>query len=161
MCAEAGAELLVSDLDAALAARVADECGGETLPFDAVDSTACDVYAPCAVGATLNRDSIARLRCRIVAGSANNQLAEPVDADRLQERGILYAPDYVINGGGALAFGLKARGEKDEGRIASRLDGLQATLAEIFEESAGRGESPLAAARRRVERVLARARVER
>jgi len=156
MCAEAGADLLVSDLDAELAERVAEECGGKTLPFEAVDSTACDVYAPCAIGATLNRESIARLQCRVVAGSANNQLAEPGDADRLQDRGILYAPDYVINGGGALAFGLKARGEKDEDLISARLDGLQATLREIFEESAERGESPLAAARRRVERVLAR-----
>ena len=82
--------------------------GDETVSAEAVYDTECDVYAPCALGATLNGDTIGRLRCRIVAGSANNQLAEPGDAKRLRERSILYAPDYVINAGGAIAlFGLE------------------------------------------------------
>jgi leucine dehydrogenase len=158
LCAEAGATVIVSDVDEVRASRVARDLGSEVLSADAVYSFACDVYAPCAIGATLSRDTIPRLACRVVAGAANNQLAEPRDAERLVERGILYAPDYVINGGGALAFGLKARGEKDEDLIGRRLDGLENTLSEIFAEAADRGESPDRAARRRVDRLLARAR---
>jgi leucine dehydrogenase len=158
LCTEAGATVLVSDVDDKRATGVACELHCEAVPANAVYSTPCDVYAPCAVGATLNHETIPQLVCRAVAGSANNQLAETEDADRLFERGILYAPDYVINAGGALAFGLKARGETDEARIGDRLDGLGATLAEILSEAAERAESPLRAARRRVDRVLARAR---
>ena len=62
----------------------------------------CDLFSPCATGAVLNADTIPRLRCRVVAGAANNQLAAPVDADRLAAAGILYAPDYVVNAGGVL-----------------------------------------------------------
>ena len=157
-CARGGAELLLSDLDEQRVGSVAEELVAQVVSPQDVYSTPCDVYAPCAVGATLNPATISRLRCRIVAGAANNQLGASGDAELLHERRILYAPDYVINGGGALAFGLKAQGEKSEERIGERLDGLGATLTEIFAEAREREESPLHAARRRVERVLARAR---
>ena len=74
---------------AALAARL----GATVVPPESAIGLECDIYAPCALGATLNEESIPRLRCRIVAGCANNQLAEAADADRLSEAGILYAPD--------------------------------------------------------------------
>ena len=157
-CARAGAELLLSDLDEQRARNTADELGAKIVAPQDVYSTPCDVYAPCALGATLNPETISRLACRIVAGAANNQLGAAGDAELLHEREILYAPDYVINGGGALAFGLKAQGEKSEELIGERLDGLGGTLAEIFGEARERNESPLHASRRRVERVLARAR---
>ena len=98
LLAEAGATVLVSDVDEERARAT----GAVTVPPDAALETECDVYAPCALGATLNADSIPRLRCRVVAGAANNQLATAEDGERLRARGILYAPDYVINGGGAL-----------------------------------------------------------
>jgi len=157
-CAGAGADLLLSDLDEQRARSAADELGANIVAPQDVYSTPCDVYAPCALGATLNPATISRLDCRIVAGAANNQLGASGDAELLHERGILYAPDYVINGGGALAFGLKAQGEKNEELIGKRLDGLGGTLAEIFAEARERDESPLHASWRRVERVLARAR---
>jgi leucine dehydrogenase len=75
-----------------LAARL----GAKAISADAALETGCDVYAPCATGGTLSVSTIPGLRCRIVAGAANNQLAEPTDADRLRDRGILYAPDFVI-----------------------------------------------------------------
>jgi leucine dehydrogenase len=118
------------------------------------------VYAPCAVGATLNARTIPLLGCAIVAGSANNQLEEEADAERLRERGILYAPDYVANGGGALGFGLLGRGAA-AAEIEARLVGIGDSLREIFAEAEERGETPSRAASRRVERVLARARAER
>jgi len=155
---EAGATVLVSDLDAARAAAVADELGGRTVAPEEVYATECDVYAPCAVGATLNEGTIPSLRCAIVAGSANNQLAEEADAERLHERGILYAPDYVVNAGGATAFGALAQGVFDEAEMVERVLRLRGVTAEILGEAQERGESPLRAARRRVERVLAAAR---
>lgn len=156
MVADAGGRLLLSDLDGPRAERLARELDGEVVPPADVVPTACDVFAPCAVGGVLNRDAIPGLRCRAVAGSANNQLATGADAERLRERGILYAPDYVVNAGGALAFGLMHEGVDDEEEIRSRVRGLGDALRAIFREASERDESPLAAARRKVRRVLAR-----
>src|SRR5262249_18901675 len=91
--AEAGARVLVSDVDDARAIAA----GCETVPPEHALETEVDVYSPCAVGGTLNAESIPLLACRAVVGCANNQLAEPEDAERLHARGILYAPDYVVN----------------------------------------------------------------
>lgn len=158
LIAAAGGRVLVSDVNGVRAAAVAHEVGGTVVaPSDAYDAR-CDVYAPCALGATLNDETIERLRCGIVAGSANNQLEAPRHAALLAERGILYAPDYVINGGGAMAFGLLHLGEEEVEGLEARVRGIGDALAEIFAESAARGESPVEAARRRVERVLRAAR---
>lgn len=156
----AGARLLLADLDGGRAVGLAAELGGEpdcrVIPAEEVFDTDCDVYAPCAVGQVVNADTIPRLRCRAVAGSANNQLREPAaDADRLHRRGILYAPDYLINGGGALAFGLIELGVTDPRELFSRVEAHGDSLGEIFAEAAGRNESPLTATHRRVERALA------
>jgi len=156
LAADDGARVLVSDVDAERARRVAATVGGETIPADEVYATPCDVYAPCAVGATLNRETIATIRCRVVAGAANNQLAEAEDADRLHERGILYAPDYVINAGGAIAIGQLGRDSTDDLR-RDRVAAVGDVLGEIFEEAATRHESPVHAARRLVARALHRA----
>ena len=156
LLAAEGATLLLSDVDEPRARALAAELGGETVPAQAVYDTGCDVYAPCAVGATVNADTIPRLRCRIVAGSANNQLAELEDAARLHARGILYAPDYVINGGGATAFGHLARGERDEATLMGTVERIEQVLEEIFREAAETNESPAHAARRLVDTRLAR-----
>ena len=89
-----------------------------------------DVFAPCAVGAVLNAETIPLLNCRAVAGAANNQLAEPSDAELLQERGILFAPDYVVNSGGVIYLIALV----DEGRDA---DGIEAGLAGIADTLRG------------------------
>ncbi|MGH7542518.1 MAG: Glu/Leu/Phe/Val dehydrogenase dimerization domain-containing protein [Gemmatimonadota bacterium] len=156
--AERGARLLVSDIDAERAGQAARELGGEVVPLPEVAGRACDVYAPCAVGGVLNEDTIPQLACRIVAGSANAQLGEPEDANRLHARGILYAPDYVVNGGGAAAFGLRSLGERDEERILEQVDGILETLRSIFRAAGHHGETPVAAADRQVEEILARGR---
>jgi len=141
MLRESGARVLLSDIDG-------ERC--RALGPDEGYDLACDVYAPCAVGGTLNAETIPRLRCRAVTGSANVQLARPEDAERLHERGILYAPDFIANGGGALAFGLIHRGVTDETQIASRLAAIGDVLQRLFEEAGERGESPLATAQRLV-----------
>lgn len=102
MLHEAGAQLTVADITGAQAERVAAELGAAVVPPDAIYDVACDVFAPCALGAIINDDTIPRLACRIVAGSANNQLKEPRHGDALRARHILYAPDFVINGGGVV-----------------------------------------------------------
>jgi leucine dehydrogenase len=154
---ESGAELLVADIDTARCDQAAREFGATVVEPAQVASAECDVYAPSAIGATVNRDTIPRLACRLVAGSANNQLAEPGDAARLVERGIAYVPDYVINGGGAMSFGLMSTGEKDPNLLQRQVERIGDTVRELLREAAERGESPVAAADRRVERVLAAA----
>jgi leucine dehydrogenase len=157
---EAGVELLVSDIDETRSERVAGLLDATLVPNTEVYSTSCDVYAPCAVGATLNRETIPHLECRIVAGSANNQLEEPADADRLSERGIVYVPDYIINAGGALSFALLDRGLGDRQALLQKMDAIGDSVAEILREAASNGESPVVAAQRRVDRALAKARNE-
>lgn len=150
--------VILSDLDESRAFALAVQLGGSVVGPEDVYDTPCDVYAPCAVGATLNRETIPRLQCRIVAGSANNQLETPEDAGRLAERGILYAPDYVVNAGGAMAFGLISMGETDEEALADRVRGIGSALAEIFREADREDILPVEAARRRVQRTLDAAR---
>ncbi|MFQ5524870.1 MAG: Glu/Leu/Phe/Val dehydrogenase dimerization domain-containing protein [Thermoanaerobaculia bacterium] len=158
MLAEEGAEILVEDIDRDRAQSLADEVGARVIDNGDTYSTECDVFAPCAIGAILNQDTIPKLACPIVAGSANNQLAEHDDVERLRERGILYAPDYIVNAGGAISFAHIGRGITARDRLFEKVDSIGSTLAEILAEADERGESSLDAADRRVARVLARAR---
>jgi leucine dehydrogenase len=110
------------------------------------------------VGGTLNAESIPRLSCRAIAGCANNQLAEPADAERLHDRGILYAPDYVVNAGGIIQLiGLEDEGW-DETQLEKRLAGIGDTLRTLFAEAGESGITPAEAAERLVTRRLAEAR---
>jgi leucine dehydrogenase len=133
-----GAEVLVSDVDD----ERAGTAGATVISPDDVYDTECDVYSPCAVGGTLNAGTIARLRCKIVAGSANNQLAQREDAARLHERGILYAPDFIVNAGGIIQlFLLEDRGASEE-EMQRHLHAVGDTLRDIF----ARGGDPADAA---------------
>jgi leucine dehydrogenase len=148
--ADAGARVLVSDVDESRAA--ATDC--ETVSPERVLETEVDVYSPCAVGGTLNVESIPGLACRAIAGCANNQLAEPEDAERLQERGILYAPDYVVSAGGIIQLiGLEDEGW-DEAQLEQRLAGVGDTLRELYAEAGSEGITPAEAADRLVHRRL-------
>ena len=144
--ARAGASVFVSDVDGARAQAVAARLGGTVVaPGDVIDIE-CDVYAPCAVGGVLNEDSVSRLRCRIVAGSANNQLAHRGVGQRLQARGILYAPDYVINAGGSIAVvGLEQLGW-NEAELEAGLAQIGETLRAIYRRAESDGTSTAAAA---------------
>lgn len=154
LLADGGAELLLSDVDEERARELAAELGARFVAPAEVYDTECDVFAPCAIGGVLNDDTIPALRCAVVAGSANNQLAEARHAEALHERGVLYAPDYVVNAGGALAFGLMHAGTTDPEVLDVRVRGLGDRLAEIFEEADAAGASPAHAARRLAERTL-------
>jgi leucine dehydrogenase len=142
--AEDGARVLVSDVDDERAA----ETGFEVVPAADAIATECDVFAPCAIGGILSADSIPRLRCRIVAGSANNQLAEPADADRLRDAGILYAPDFVVNAGGVIQLiGLEDL-TWDEDELERNLAGIGDTLRQLYRAADAQGITPEAAAER-------------
>ncbi len=151
--AEAGARVLVSDVDESRAALT----GFETVPPERVLETEVDLYSPCAVGGTLDAGSIPRLACHAVAGCANNQLTESEDAERLHERGILYAPDYVVNAGGIIQLiGLEDEGW-DEAQLQEGLARIGATLRTLFAEAEAEGVTPAEAADRLVRRRLTEA----
>jgi glutamate dehydrogenase/leucine dehydrogenase len=153
----AGAVVVVSDIDAERAREAAASAGGTVVPADHATETECDVYAPCALGGTLNEESIPGLRCRIVAGAANNQLATPQDGERLAARGIVYAPDFVINAGGALhGAGIELLGWNEE-RLAQRLEAIGDTLLHVYDRAERDGTSTEAAAERLAEAKLAAA----
>ena len=135
LLAAAGAKVLVSDVDQVRARGT----GATTVPPEGALETECDVYAPCALGATLSAESIPRLRCRIVAGAANNQLAVADDGERLRAAGILYAPDYVINSGGALhGIGLELLGWDAE-QLERKVAGIGETLTRVYAASETEG----------------------
>lgn len=99
---ENGAKLIVTDISQQRIDAAVADFGAETVESEAIYDVECDVFSPCALGGVINDDTIGRFKAKIVAGSANNQLAEPRHAVTLKERGILYAPDFIINGGGVI-----------------------------------------------------------
>jgi len=155
LLAEAGAKVLVSDLDPDRARRAAERVEGVEVPTDDAIGADCDVFAPCAAGGVLSAETIPRLRCRVVAGAANNQLLEPADAERLRDAGILYAPDFVVNAGGVLSLaGLEVLGWTPE-HLEERLRGIGDTLLRVFALAEEEGITTDAAARRLAEERIA------
>ncbi|MGH6618579.1 MAG: Glu/Leu/Phe/Val dehydrogenase dimerization domain-containing protein [Alphaproteobacteria bacterium] len=132
--ADAGAHLLVADIDAAAVDRAIREFGATPVSPDAIHRAKADVFAPCALGAILNDRTIPALGAPIVAGSANNQLAEPRHGAALKARGVLYAPDYVINAGGLIDVYLGENG--DEKAVLARTAKIYDTALAVFERAA-------------------------
>ena len=148
---DAGARVLAADVDPA---RVA-VTGAEAVPAGEALTTPCDVLAPCATGGVCSETTIPKLACRVVAGAANNQLATFADGDRLQQHGILYAPDYVANAGGVIWLaGYETLGW-DEAHMRARLAAIEQTLADVFVAAEAQGITTAEAADR-----LARTRIE-
>jgi len=155
LLAGAGAHVLVSDIDAERAQAAAANANGSVVPAERALNTECDVYAPCALGGTLNEETVPSLRCKVVAGAANNQLATRADADRLAKRGIVYAPDFVINSGGVFhGIGIELLGWDAE-RLGRRLEGIGDTLLEVYDRAARAGTSSDAAAHELAQERLA------
>jgi leucine dehydrogenase len=131
---QAGAEVLFSEVDEISIQRLRDESGLQFIPVEEIYTTECDVFAPCALGGVLNENTIPRLKCRVVAGAANNQLAQPQDAERLRARGIIYAPDYVVNVGGAMAIpGIETLGWSQAEAEEKVVKSVRYALERIFE----------------------------
>jgi leucine dehydrogenase len=129
-----GARLIVTDIDEEKVKRAVQEFGARPVPPDAIYDQEADIYAPCALGATINDDTLPRLKVQIIAGGANNQLAEDRHGDELERRGILYAPDYVINGGGVInVYGELHRWPVE--RAKKKAGEIYETLLRIFDIS--------------------------
>jgi leucine dehydrogenase len=151
----AGATLLVSDLDDARVDRVCGEFGAERVSSADILYADADVLAPCALGAILHEESIPRIRARIIAGGANNQLRSPEDGQRLADAGILYAPDYVINAGGVISVTCEYLGDVDEAGVTDLVAQIGPRLAGIFEEAARTGEPTNVIADRQARKIMA------
>jgi leucine dehydrogenase len=128
---EEGASLIVTDVDAAAVERAVREFGAKAVELDEILTIPCDIFAPCALGAVLNDATIPELRCSIVAGSANNVLAESHHGEALSERGILYAPDYVINAGGLINVADELEGY-NERRAVNRVMRIEDTIRRVI-----------------------------
>src|SRR3546814_548553 len=135
--ADAGAELVVADMRGDVVAKAVETFGARAVGPDEIHAADADVFAPCALGAVVDDRTIPRLKVRIVAGSANNQLAEGRHGAVLRQRGILYAPDYVINSGGLMHVAAE-RGGYDRAKVHARIEGIYDILMGIFPREIGR-----------------------
>jgi leucine dehydrogenase len=131
---ERGVRLTVADVDPLKAERANREFNAAVVPIEKIFDVECDVLAPCALGSALNDGTIPRLRCKVVAGAANNQLAEPRHGDSLYQRGILYAPDYAINAGGLVNVAQEVKGY-DANVAREKTMKIYDTILEICERS--------------------------
>jgi len=156
LLAKDGARLTLADVDDARAEALAAELGAQTAAADAILAIDADVVSPNALGAILTETSIPALRTRVVAGGANNQLATRADYDRLHERGITYAPDYVINAGGIINVGLEYLGHGDEAEVMARIARIPERLDAIWDESERTGASAAEVADRQAQRLIGR-----
>ncbi len=131
-----GARLIVADIDPDAVARAEKDFLARSVPPSEIFAVEADVFAPCALGGALNDETIRRLSCAVIAGSANNQLLEEGHGEDLRRRGVLYAPDYVINAGGLIGVSLELTPEGYDRRLAMRMtERIGPTLAELFERS--------------------------
>ncbi|MDX6686334.1 MAG: hypothetical protein QOF86_2462, partial [Baekduia sp.] len=155
LVADSGARVLISDVDGSRAQRVADELGGQVVAPDAVLTTACDVYAPCAIARVVDEQSVGELQCRIIAGAANDTLADATYAGRLADRGITYVPDFLANAGGVIHIqALRAGSDRDW--LRAEVLAIGERVARVLGEAEPGVKTPLDAAE-----DLARARLGR
>jgi leucine dehydrogenase len=151
----AGAKLTVADIDRAKVQRVCDEFGATAVGLDELLGCEVDVLAPCALGAIFTAETIPQLNTAIIAGGANNQLETPEDGQRLADAGILYAPDYVINGGGIINVACEYSGDVDDAGVIGLVSQIGPRLAGIFEESRETGRLTNDIADEQARRIIA------
>lgn len=140
-----GARLIVSDIYPDSAGAAARDFGASVVPPGEIYRQQADIFAPCALGAVVNNNTVNQLRCRVVAGAANNVLAGDRHGDVLQKRGILYVPDYVINAGGLINVADELQGYSRD-RVAGRVNGIYHTVKEILNRAQKAGKPPFRAA---------------
>ena len=150
-----GADLILADMDESRAGALAAELGGRAVAKEEILSVEADIVSPCALGAILNEQSIASLRTRVIAGGANNQLATGSEGQMLQDRGILYAPDYVINAGGIINVLRHIDGAGDD-EINARIDHIPERLEAVWQESEATGATPDVVADRMAQKLIGR-----
>jgi len=132
---EAGAKLVIADIHAAHTDRVTSEFGAQVVSAEAIYAAEVDVFAPCAMGSSINEETIDLLKAKVIAGAANNQLSRPDLEKQLAQREILYAPDYVINAGGIIDIAYQRSGESSAA-LKRHIEMIGLTLTTIFENAA-------------------------
>jgi leucine dehydrogenase len=152
-----GAKLSIADIDEAKAKKLADAVNGTVVAADAILALQADVLSPCALGAILNERTTPELKVPVIAGAANNQLATAADGERLRKRGILYAPDYVINAGGIINVCTEYLGDGDASLVRERIEGIPVRLEQIWAESDDTDRDPAAVADAMAQRLIGRA----
>lgn len=152
------AKLYVSDFNEKRALKAASKFGAEPVGLDEIYDLDVDIYSPCALGATINDATINRLRCQIIAGAANNQLDdESLHGERLIKRGIIYAPDFLINAGGLINVGIDYLGGWSKDRVYRKTEKIYQTTLDILHLSEHDGintqEAAMRLARRRIDKI--------
>jgi leucine dehydrogenase len=155
MLAQEGAALTVADVRASVVQQATQEFGARAVGVNDLLSQDADVLAPCALGAVLDAVSIPKLRARIIAGAANNQLAQGQDGQALSAAGILYAPDYVINAGGIISVSREYQGGATEAQVIADIQGIPVRLTEIFERARRENRTTNAVADEMAREILA------
>jgi leucine dehydrogenase len=155
--AKEGGKIIVADIVPEAAASLAEATGGKVVSTDEIRSVECEVYAPCALGGSVDDETIANLKARVVCGAANNQLLEARHGDALREKGVLYAPDYVVNAGGLInVYNELVPGGYVEEQAMAEMDKIRLNLLKIFRMAREEGVCTAVAANRFGEqRVLA------
>ncbi len=152
-----GAKLIVGNRsNKAALERAADEFGATVVATNEILSAECDILAPCALGAILNPTTIPALRCKAVAGAANNQILDEASGLALKARGIYYAPDFVINGGGVINAAAEVDGPYNEQEVLKKVDNIYNTIEHILSESKATGEPEGVIATRYAESLIYR-----
>ncbi|MBI4405232.1 MAG: Glu/Leu/Phe/Val dehydrogenase [Deltaproteobacteria bacterium] len=154
MLVREGAKLWVTDINPSALRRAETQLGAKAVPGDQIYEIECDVFVPCAVGAILNSSTIPRLRCKAVVGCANNQLATDADGMRLNQRGILYAPDFAVNSGGIINIFIEYEGY-DQSKALQKADAIYDTMKEIYGRAKKEQLLPVAIANQIAEERLA------
>ena len=154
---EAGAEVVVADIYPERVEPLV-ELGAQAGDPISIHAEPCDVFAPCALGAVLRPDTLGELRCRVIAGAANNQLLDADAGDRLHQAGIVYAPDYVINAGGVINIGEELGRTYDAERAQASVERIENNLEAVFERARTAGVAPHRAADLVAEERIAAAR---
>ena len=155
---EAGAKLVLADADAARAEALAAKLGGRVVAPADILAAEAEIFAPCALGAVLNDKTIPVLRARLICGGANNQLATEQDGARLAERGIAYAPDYVVNAGGIINVVAEYLGETED-QVGGRIDLIAERLGEILATAESEGRPSHVVADEMAQKLVARGRL--
>jgi leucine dehydrogenase len=153
--AQQGAKLTLADVDSQRAADLAAELGGNSVSADTIMNVEADIFSPCALGAILTQASVQALKVRAVAGGANNQLALGPEGRLLADRGILYAPDYVINAGGIINV-LRHIEDADDAEINRRIDAIPDRLSTIWTESDSTNMTPAEVADNMAQKLIGR-----
>ncbi len=157
LAAKEGARLSIADVAGERAEALAAETGGTVIDPAQIMTIEADVFSPNALGAILTAESIAALKAPIVAGGANNQLSSPQDGERLTTRGILYAPDYVINAGGIINVSTEYLKDGGPDLVRQRVEAIPDRLEAIWAESAETGTNPAAVADAMAQKLIGRA----